>query len=109
MAVTIADFVGGFEDGDPDEFAFEVGIAEVGGDFFRRVLGGGDGFGDDAIGFAQKFEKGDESVEAEGENFGGGETFGAESEFAQGAIVPSRGGKKGEDDFAGGLGHGFSR
>ena len=50
--------------------------------------------------------QGDEGVEAKGENLGGREPFDAKGEFAQGTVVPGGRGKKGENDFAGGLGHG---
>ena len=106
FAVAVADKFGMFENGNPDEFAFDVGVAVAGDYFFGSVVGGGERFGDGAVGFAQKFEEGDEGVEAEGENFGRGELFGAEGKFAQGAVVPVEGGKERQNDFAGGLGHG---
>ena len=106
FAVAVADNGRGFENRNPDEFTFEVGVAIARDDFFGSVVGGGERFGDGAVGFAQEFEEGDEGVEADGEDIGRSETINAEGEFAQRAVVPGEGGKEGEDNFAGGLGHG---
>jgi hypothetical protein len=104
--IPIANGRGRLENRDPDQFSFQIRIGEAGDGFSGGDFIAWQRLGDDAVGFAQEFEKRDEGIETQREGLGGGEAVGTKSEFAQGTVVPVGGREKGENDLAGRVGHG---